>query len=108
MVSFVKTLVDKSRKTLESLKKTETSGDEKISNIVNEIETLTSEGRFIKDIEKDFPNEIEKLEEALNKYRIENDLRTLKTEFPDYWKYLNTELDYPNDFFSGDNYQKPI
>ena len=39
-------------------------------------------------IEKDFPDEIEKLEEALNTYISENDLKILKSEFPDKWNYL--------------------
>ena len=54
LVSFVKTLVDRSRETLESLKKN--TGDDNLSNIANEIETLTSEGRTSKDFRKDFPN----------------------------------------------------
>ena len=52
-------------------------------NIVNEIE----EDRIFKDFKKDYPDKIEKIEEALNIYISENDLKALKTEFPDKWNY---------------------
>ena len=41
---------------------------------------------------KDYPDEIENLEEALLNYMRENDLKTLKTEFPDKWKFLTKKI----------------
>ena len=39
----------------------------------------------------------------------ENDLKLLKTEFPDKWKYLSTKWAYPHEFFNSlDDYQKPV
>ena len=39
-----------------------------------------------------------------------NDLKILKTEFPDNrWKYLTRKLAYPYEYFnSRDDYQKPV
>ena len=37
---------------------------------------------------KNFPDEIEKVEEALNNFIPKNDPKFLKTEFPDKWNYL--------------------
>ena len=74
--SQVKTSDDNSHKTRKTLKKEIVDVDE-ILNIVNEIETIIKEDRYIKDsikdIKKDFPGEIEKLEEALNIYMSKND-----------------------------------
>ena len=58
--SLVRTLVDNNHRTLKNLKKEIVDNDE-ILNIVNEI---GEEGRTIQDLNKDYPNEIEKLEEA--------------------------------------------
>ena len=62
-------------------------------NIANEIETLISEVRFnndsFEDLRRGFPEEIGKLEEALNNCISENDLKVLKTEFPGEWNYLS-------------------
>ena len=44
--------------------------------------------RSIGDLKKDYPNEIEKLEEAIINYMEENDLKILNTESPDKWKSL--------------------
>ena len=67
--------------------KKEIVDDNESFNIGKKIKTLTKEDRFfnepIKDMKKDFPNEIEKIEEALNKYAPANDFKILKTEFPD-------------------------
>ena len=39
----------------------------------------------------------------------ENDLKILKTAFPDKWKNLTKKLAYPYEFFnSTDDYQKPV
>ena len=59
-------------------------------NIVNEIEKIlrkNENNRSIEILQIDYPNEIEKLEEALLNQMGENDLKFLKTEFPDKWKY---------------------
>ena len=65
--------------------------------------------RFIKDLEKDYPDKINELEEALLNYIGENDLKLLKTEFPDRWKYLTKKLAYPYENFNSiDDYQKPV
>ena len=88
--------------------KSEIVVDDEILNIVNERETLASEDGTIKDLEKDFPAEIEKLEEALNNYISENDLKFLRTKSPDEWKYLK-KLANPYEYFNSfDDYQKPV
>ena len=39
----------------------------------------------------------------------ENDLKILKTGFPDKWNYLTKKLAYPNEFFKSiEDYQKPV
>ena len=75
--SLVKTLVDNSHKTLKNLKEEIIDNDE-IINIFNE----KIEDRTIEDSKKDYPKEIEQLEEALLNYIGENDLKILKTEVP--------------------------
>ena len=93
--SLVKALVDNSHKTLNKLKKEMVDNDE-ILDIVNKIE-------------ENYPEEIENLEEALLIYIGENDLKILKTGFPDKWKYLTKKLAYPYEFFNSiDDYQKPV
>ena len=57
---------------------------DKILNTVNEI---IEEYKTNKDLKKVYPDKIKSLEEALINYRGENDLKILKTEFPDTWKY---------------------
>ena len=69
--------------------KYEIVGDDIMLNIDNDMETLISEDRTIEDIEKDFPGEIGKMVEALNLYLSESDLKNLKTEFDEKWKYLS-------------------
>ena len=103
--SLVKTLVDNSHKTLKNLKKEIVNNDE-ILNIVNKI---VEDDRTIEDLKKDYPNEIKNLEEALLDYMGENDLKILKTGFPDKWKYLTKKLAFPYEYFiSIDDYQKPV
>ena len=47
--------------------------------------------------------------EALFNYKSENDLKSLKTEFPDKWKYLTRKLAYPYEYFNSlDGYRKPV
>ena len=77
--SLVKSLVDNSNKKLKDLKEEIVDNDE-ILNIINEI---VEEDKTIKDLKKDYPDKIEKLEEALIDYIGENDLKILKTGFPD-------------------------
>ena len=39
----------------------------------------------------------------------EKDLKILKTEFPDKWKYLTKKLAYPYEFFNCiEDFQKPV
>ena len=54
-------------------------------DIVNKI---VEDDRAIEDLKKDYPDEINKLEEAILDYMGENDLKILKTGFPDKRKYL--------------------
>ena len=89
--SLVKTLVDNSKKTLKDFEE-EIVDNNEILNIVNEIRKLTTEDKYkndsIKNLKKDYPDKIKELEEALLDYMDENDLKILKTGFPDKWKYL--------------------
>ena len=90
--SLVKTLVDNSHKTLKDFDE-EVVDNEEILNIVTEIKILITEDEFkndsIKDLKKVYPDEIEKSEEALLNYIGENDLKILKTEFPDKLEIFN-------------------
>ena len=102
--SLVKTLVDNSNKTLKNLKEEIVDNDEILNNN-NEI----IDDKTIKDLKKDYPEEIKNLEEALLNYMGENDLKNLKTGFPDKWKYLTKNLAYPYEYFNSiDDYQKPV
>ena len=103
--SLVKTLVDIGLKKIKNLKKQIVDKDE-ILDIVNKI---VEDDRITKDLKRDYPNEIKNLEEALLDYMGENDFETLKTGFPDKWKYLTKKLAYPNEYFNSiDDYQKPV
>ena len=105
LYSLVRTLVDNSHKTMKNLKKEIVSNDE-ILDIVNK--TVEVDRNF-EDSKKDYPNEIETLEEALLNYMGENDLKILKTKFPDKWKFLTKNLAYPYEYFNSiDDYQKPV
>ena len=79
MDSLVKTLFDNSHKTLNNLKEENVDNDE-ILDIVNKI---VEEDNTIKDLKKDYPNEIKNLEEALLDYMGEIDLKVSKTRFHD-------------------------
>ena len=103
--SLVKTLVDNSHQTLKNLKEEIVNNDE-ISNIINKI---VEDDRTIDDLKKDYPEEIKNLEEALLDYMGGNDLKILKTGFPDKWKYLTKKLAYPYEYFNSiDDYQQPV
>ena len=87
--------------------------NDEILNNVKKIKIIFTEDKYendsIKDLKKDYPDEIKNLEEALLDYMGENDLKILKTGFPDKWKILSKKLAYPYDFFnSTENYQKPV
>ena len=112
--SLVKALVDNSDKRLKDIKDEIFDNDE-ILDIVSKIENYTEvlnleeDDRTIKNLKKYYPEEIEILEEALLNYRGENDLKILKTGFPDKWKYLTKKLAYPYEYFNSiDDYQKPV
>ena len=110
--SLVKTLVDNSYKTLKDFEEEIVDNDE-ILNIVNKIKMLIKEDKYendsIKDLNKDYPDEIKNLEEALLEYMGEKYLKILKTEFPDKLKYLTEKLAYPYEFFNCiEDYQKPV
>ena len=74
------------------VKKKETVDNDEMLKIVNEIKILTKEhrfkNRFVKDLKKDFPREIGKLEEALNKYISEKNHQIMKKLLRDEWKIL--------------------
>ena len=102
--SLVKSLVDNSNKKLKDLKEEIIDNDE-ILNIVNKI---VEDDKTIQDLKQDFSNEIKILEALLN-YMRENDLKILKTGFPDKWKYLTKKLAYPYEYFNSiGDYQKPV
>ena len=91
---LVKTLVDNSHETLKNLKK-EVFGDDKILNIIDELENMidkTKRNKSISDLKKKYPDKINELGEAFLDYIGENDLKLLKTEFPDKWRYLTKKL----------------
>ena len=78
-------------------------------NYSEEIENLEEDERTIKNLKKYYPAEIENLEEALLNSIGENDLKILKTGFPDKLKYLTKKLAYPYEYFNSiDDYQKPV
>ena len=64
--------------------KKEKIGDDNLINLVGEVEILTNEDKTFKDMKK-ISDEIEKLEETVNKFTSENDTKNLKTEIPDKW-----------------------
>ena len=110
--SLVKTLVDNSHETLKNLKK-EIVDNDKILDIVNQIKFIVKEDEYenisIKDLKKYYPDKINELEETLLDYMGENDLKILKTGFPENWKYLTKKLAYPYEFFNSiGDYQKPF
>ena len=60
-------------------------------------------------LKKKYPDDFYELEEPLLKYMGEHDLKILKTEFPDKWKYLTKKLAYPYEYFSSiEDYKKPV
>ena len=110
--SLVETLVDNSHKTLKELEE-EIVVDDEMINIVNQTKILIKEDRYNNDstkkLTKDFPDNVEKLEEASHNYMGEYFLKTLKREFLGKWKYLTKKLAYPYEYFNCfDDHQKPV
>ena len=78
-------------------------------NYTEEIINLEEDEKTIKNLKKFYPKEIENLEEASLNYIGENDLKILKTGFPDKWKNLTKTLAYPYEYFNSiEDYQKPV
>ena len=103
--SLVKTVVDNGHEKLKNLKKEIVDNDETLDIVNKKVE----DDRTIEDLKKDYPDEIKNLEEALLDYIGENDLKILKTGFPDKWKFLTKKLAYPYEYFNSiDDYQKPV
>ena len=108
---LVQTLVDNSHKTLKNLKK-EVIGDDKILNIINELENLidkTKRNQSTSTLKKKYLDKSNELGEALLNYMGEHDPKILKTEFPDKWKYLFKKLANPYEYFNSIvDYKKPV
>ena len=86
---------------------------DEILNIVNGIKKFSKRTSIkmivLKIKKKDYPDKIEKLEEAILNYMGENDLKNLKTVLPDNnWKYLNKKLALPNEYFNFLNDYKKL
>ena len=110
--SLVKILIDNSHKTLKDFEDKIVDNDE-ILNFVNELKNLIRDDKnknaSTKDLRKDYPEKGVELEEALLDYVGENDLKILKTGFPDKWKFLNKKLSYPFEYFDSiEDFQKPV
>ena len=82
--SLVETVVDNSNKTLKNLGKEIVHNDE----ILNNVNEIRGKAKTMKDLRKDYPDKIKKIEEALLNFMGEDDLKNLKKEFPDKLKYL--------------------
>ena len=108
---LVQTLVDNSHKTLKNLKK-EVIGDDKILNIINELEKMIDKNKrkkSISDLKKKYPDKNNELEEAFLDYIGENDLKISKTEFPDKWTYLTKKIADLYEYFNSiEDYNKPV
>ena len=65
--------------------------------------------KSISDLKKKYPDKINELEEAFLDYIGENDLKLLKTEFLDKWRYLTKKLAYPYEYFNSiEHYNKNV
>ena len=110
--SLVKILVDNSHKTSKDFEE-EIFHNDRVLNIINEIKMLITEDKYkndsIEGLKKDYPDKINEVEVALLDYMGKNDLKILKTGFPDKWKYLTKKLAYTYEFFICiEDYQKPV
>ena len=85
-------MFDRSQKTFKISKEVIIDNNE-VLNIVN---GRVEEYKTIKDLQKDYADKIEKIEETLLNDMGQNDLKFLKTENPDKkGKYLTKKLAYP-------------
>ena len=85
--------------------------DEIVDNdeILKIVDKIVEDDKTNKDLKKCYPDKIKNLEEALLNYNGENDLKILKTGFPEKWKYLTKKLVYPYEFFNSiEDYEKPV
>ena len=91
---------------MKNLKKEIVDNDE----ILGMVKIIVEDDRVIEDLKKDYPEEIKNLEEALLDYMGENDLKVLKTQFPDEWKFLTKKLAHPYEYFNSidDFRKKPV
>ena len=90
---------------MQKLKKEIVDNDE----ILNIIDEIIEEDKTIKDLKTDYPEEIKNLEGAILDYMGENDLKILKTGFPNKWKYLTKKLAYPYESFNSiEDYKKSV
>ena len=79
--------------------------DKKLKIVIEIVE----QDKTIKDLKKDYPHKIKILEEALVSYVGENDLKILKTGFPDKGENLTKKLAYPYEIFSSiEDYRKSV
>ena len=63
----------------------------------------------MENLKKHYRDKNIELEEALLNYTGEKDLKILKTEFTDKWKYLTKKLANPHESFNSiDDYRKPV
>ena len=77
--------------------------------ILNIVTDIREYNRTIEDLEKDYPDKIKEIENALLDYMCEIDPKILKDEFGNKWKNLTKKLAYTYEFFNGiDDYQKPV
>ena len=103
--SLLETLVDKSNGTLKNLKVEIVDNDE----ILKTVNKIAEENETLKDLKKDYPEEIMELEEALLNCIGEIDLNILKTKFLGKRNSLNKKLAYLYECFNSlDDYQKPV
>ena len=80
--------------------------DNEILDIGDKVE---EEDKTVGELKRDYPIGVRNLEEALLDYMGENDLKFLKTGFPDKWKYSTKKLAYPYEYFNSiEDYQKQV
>ena len=86
-------------------------GEEIVDNdyILNNVTNIREYNRTIKDLKKDYLDEINESEEALLNSIGENFIENLKTGFPDKRKNLTKKIAYPHEYFkSMEDFQKPV
>ena len=86
--------------------KKEIDDNDYILSIVSDIGEYN---RTIKGLTKDYSDKINELEKTLLEYKGQNDLKILKTGFPNKWKNSTKKLANPYEFFrSIEDYKKPV